>query len=329
MATPILWSVEAFDPDVDDWQAYVERLDQFFIANAIPKGERRVEVFLTMIGNKAYTLLRHILTPEKPSTKEYQFLVDSMQAHLKPKTIVISERFTFHRRNQRPGETIAQYITELKRLTEHCAFGDYREEALRDRLVCGMTSEAIQKRLLTEPELTFARAQQIAQSLEAASKGANDLRSSGIKEEGNTYKLRADVKACYRCGYTNHKQENCYFKTQRCRNCGKIGHMAKVCKSAKKPEPAASSGYKTERNEQHRAHYVVEEKPSEEAVVDEQEWGMFTVNAVQRKPDASIQLNVEVNEVPLVMAEHQCQLSRKRHGRMNCLELHCNNQIYS
>jgi len=33
---------------------------------------------------------------------------------------------------------IAEYVAELRSLAAHCDFGDYLEEALRDRLVCGL-----------------------------------------------------------------------------------------------------------------------------------------------------------------------------------------------
>ena len=41
-----------------------------------------------------------------------------------------------------------QYLAQLRRLTEHCEFRDNLKEALRDRLVCGILSVPIQKRLL-------------------------------------------------------------------------------------------------------------------------------------------------------------------------------------
>jgi len=92
---------------------------------------------------------------------------------------VVEERFHFHRRSQAVGENIAEYVAELRRLSTDCQFGAYLEEALRDRLVCGICSEAIQRRLLTQSELTFDEALKIAQGMEAADlnvqqvKGAN------------------------------------------------------------------------------------------------------------------------------------------------------------
>ena len=167
MAT--LGTVEPFDPESDDWPTYAERLEQFFLANRITDyAGKRVAAFLTVIGPKAYTLLRNVLAPDKPATKTYAELVAALKAHLDPKPLVIAERFKFHRRSQKEGETVAQYLAELRKLAEYCDFKDHREEALRDRLVCGIQSKAIQKRLLAEADLTLQKAYEVAQGIEAA-----------------------------------------------------------------------------------------------------------------------------------------------------------------
>ena len=43
-------------------------------------------------------------------------------------------------------------------------------KALRDRLVCGLRNDTTQKRLLSEADLTLAKAVQIASSMESAEK---------------------------------------------------------------------------------------------------------------------------------------------------------------
>ena len=73
-----------------------------------------------------------------------------MKSHLDPKLIIIAERFRFHRQNQKEGETMAQYLAKLRKVTEHCDFRNNLQEALRDRLVCGIVSVPIQKRLLAK-----------------------------------------------------------------------------------------------------------------------------------------------------------------------------------
>ncbi len=54
------------------------------------EGDRRVATFLTVIGEEAYSLLRTVVAPDKPSRKSYEELVEALQTHLNP--IVIAER---------------------------------------------------------------------------------------------------------------------------------------------------------------------------------------------------------------------------------------------
>ena len=63
---------------------------------------------------------------------------------------------------------MAQFVAELRRLATHCNFGGYLDEALRDRLVCGLRSETTQRRLLTTADLKLSDAIEIAQGLETA-----------------------------------------------------------------------------------------------------------------------------------------------------------------
>ena len=71
-----------------------------------------------------------------------------------------------------------QYVAELRKLSEKCEFGDYLEQALRDRLVCGLVNERVQQRLLSESELSLKKAFEIAQGMETAQKETYEMRSS-------------------------------------------------------------------------------------------------------------------------------------------------------
>ena len=50
----------------DDWEVYKECLQQYLKANGI-KDADRVAVFLTVIGNTLYKLLRNLTSPDKPA----------------------------------------------------------------------------------------------------------------------------------------------------------------------------------------------------------------------------------------------------------------------
>ena len=174
MAHTTIGHVEPFQPGTDDWEQYEERLQQYFQANGLEEDKKRA-VFLTVIGAQTYSLLSSLVAPDKPSTKTYEDLTTVLKNHLKPKTLVIAERFKFHKRNQGENESVAAYMAELRKMASKCQFRDYLEEALRDRLVCGLRSGAVQKKLLVIDGLTLQKAYEVAQGEELARKQAEEL----------------------------------------------------------------------------------------------------------------------------------------------------------
>ena len=57
-------------------------------------------------------------------------------------------------------------------MSTFCEFGDQLNNALRDRLVCGLKSEVIQKRLLVIKDLTFNDALDMVQGMEVVDHNA-------------------------------------------------------------------------------------------------------------------------------------------------------------
>ena len=226
-----------FVPGTEEWGSYVERAEHYFVANGVDTQETRRAVLLSSCGAPTYRLIRNLSTPLKPGEKTYKEIVELVASHLQPKPSVIMQRFKFNSRVRGEGESIADFVAALRQLSEHCAFGDTLQDVLRDRLVCGVKDERIQRRLLGEVELTFARAFQIALAVESANKHAIELQSSVpttvppvINAVGSRPKDKAKkVIECYRCG-GNHYASSCRFKGAICSQCGKRGHLAKVCR---------------------------------------------------------------------------------------------------
>jgi len=157
---------------------------------------------------------------------------------------VIAERFRFCKRDQRQGESVSQYVAVIKKLAETCNFGDFLNTALRDKFVCDLLNEPIQKRLLTEAELTFAKALNISCSMETASKDSHELAKSRMTGTSQVHKVSSKrpaksknekqmktkaQKDCFRCGMNNHVPDKCYFRERECYKCKKIGHSKSVC----------------------------------------------------------------------------------------------------
>ena len=194
------------------------------------KTPKNVAVLLCVMGEKPYELVHNLLAPAKPASKKYQDIMDAMTDHLHPKPLIIAELFKFHKRNQGISETASQYLAELRRFADKCRFEGYLDEALCDHFVCGLCSEVIQRRLLSEQELSLKKALEIAHGMEIANQKASEFHTSVESKMSDDVMMIPSAKIpCYRCTKIGHSPDSCYFRKQKCRSYGKIGHIAKAC----------------------------------------------------------------------------------------------------
>lgn len=101
--------VDEYNDAKEDFESYLERLEQWMLANEI-KDEKKVCVFPSVIVADAYKLPKNLVSPTVPSTMQYPDLVRALSTHYKPAPIVIAERFRFQKRNQKGSETVSDYV---------------------------------------------------------------------------------------------------------------------------------------------------------------------------------------------------------------------------
>ena len=67
--TAIIGSIGPFDESIEQWSLYRVCFDYFAVANGITV-EKLVPTFFSIMGPKAFRLLRDLLQPEKPGSDE-------------------------------------------------------------------------------------------------------------------------------------------------------------------------------------------------------------------------------------------------------------------
>ena len=135
--------------------------------------------------------------------------------------IIIAERYKFHKAEQEESESVRQYLAKLQKFAETCEFGAYRGEAIRDRFVCGLHSQAIQRKLLAEATLTLQTAVEKALASELTDKEASGFHG----DSHDVRKVERTFPECFRCGKANHSAEKCFHRNARCLGCQKKGHI--------------------------------------------------------------------------------------------------------
>ena len=246
-------SLPEFDAEVDSVKSYIARAKVFFKANSIPE-DKQAAIFLSSIGGKTYDLLDSLLAPTPLDESTFEVLSTTLAGHFHPKPNVISQRFTFNQRNQKQDESISEYLAALRKLAIDCNFAskDTIEEALRDRLVGGVRSTSLQKRLLSMKDLTFSDVNDTAKAMEAAETHSKVITSGTAKSSvlqvtqqsseavkktfGNSQRDMHQVQPCYHCGKVNHSSSAYRFKDAHCHCCGKRGHIATICRSRSKSQ---------------------------------------------------------------------------------------------
>lgn len=120
----MLGSVTPFDNKSQSWEEYCEILNHFFVANDVEEPEKKRAILLSCVGAQTYTLMRNLLSPERPGSKSYEDLVSLLKNHFNPKPSEIVQRWKFNSRNRHFDESIVEYVAELRKLAQDCNFGD-------------------------------------------------------------------------------------------------------------------------------------------------------------------------------------------------------------
>ncbi|XP_046851898.1 uncharacterized protein LOC124445237 [Xenia sp. Carnegie-2017] len=166
---------------------------------------------------------------------------------------------------QHDGVTFDAFVTELKRRSAQCEFGDLRESLIRDMIVIGVSDNPLRERLLRTETLTLENAIKIGQASEATKQQAMTLSRPHTGNQNNVDELRTksnntrrqrqqsaytslSSQAHSNCKYCGdiHQRGKCPAYGKTCSKCHKLNHFASVCLSTSR-----SVHYTTEGHEGH------------------------------------------------------------------------------
>ncbi|KFD46395.1 LOW QUALITY PROTEIN: hypothetical protein M513_12730 [Trichuris suis] len=208
------------------WAVFEERLHFFFTAQGIADDQQKCAVLLTAVCEQTFDLLRTLVRPKALEDCKYAELVGSLYGPILARLQTRSSNGFVS--IPRGGETISDFVTDLRRLSAKCNFLELYN-MIRERQVCGLRDEALQCRLFAQKQLDLAMALSLVEAYKAARKDVECIRtrqpdeipidrmqitrSPAPQRPGNG--VFAGHLNCSRCTDTGHDSRQCPFKNAR------------------------------------------------------------------------------------------------------------------
>ncbi|KAK4311797.1 hypothetical protein Pmani_011926 [Petrolisthes manimaculis] len=242
--------------EFDAWRHKFEGYVTLTKINMLTRTEQRAALTAVLDDEWTRTLRYGISVPEDADLGS---ILDAMEEYLRNQRNIIVDRRDFYLRVQEAGESFDDFLCLVKEIANFCDFCDKCVDSqLRDRIVVGTSDEVALKRMLENKNLTLENAIDICRASESANhcsaviKGASHSSTHVVNrvssyrkshKRDNTKTVRMKSTLCFRCGKDCRKDEQgCRAVDKVCRNCGKRGHFAAVCRQ-KSSNRSASPRY--------------------------------------------------------------------------------------
>ena len=87
---------------------------------------------------------------EGDRANDYNRVLKKFKEYCDPRKNEVFERYNFWQRDQHEGETIDQWVNDLRILLGSCEYRDKKEKNFRDRIVFGVVDTCVKERLLPQ-----------------------------------------------------------------------------------------------------------------------------------------------------------------------------------
>ena len=227
-----------FDPVSDPsslgqrWTQWKRRFEIYILAVNVTNDAQKRALLLYQAGAETQQLYDTLPVAEGEA-QDYATTIAKLDAYFLPQKNVDFEIFQFRQAKQHVDETTDQYVTRLRKLAAHCEFADLEKE-LKATIIQNCVSKSLRRFALREEKLTLENLLSKARALEASEAQAKDIEVSLEKSEAKSVQFvrKNTSQKCYRCGFSwPHKNKPCPATEETCRQCGRTGHFARVCKS--------------------------------------------------------------------------------------------------
>ena len=247
MATTRVLAIDPFNYErPEQWPQWISRFERGLVieGKSTQPDSVKVDWLVYCLGSKAEDIFVSFQLSD--AKVKYDVVKLKFEQHFISKRNIIFERAQFNMRKQLEGEPVQAFITDLFTKAEHLQYGALKDEMIRDRIVIGLLDEQLSQKLQLQADLTLTRAVEMCRQsetvkaqqkvlhrsseLEFAESSPIKVKMENIAYAGHSgnYDNRITQKAlCGNCGKRHGSRF--YAEKAKCRDCGNVGHYARVC----------------------------------------------------------------------------------------------------
>ncbi|XP_074036596.1 uncharacterized protein [Leptinotarsa decemlineata] len=126
-----------FNPENDEWEIYVERLGQHYVANQVTEEKVKVAILLSSVSQTTFKLLKDLSFPDTPQSKSFERLNTLLKKQFSSSRGIWRERRKFYEMTQ-GVLSVAEWYAKIRSAATLCGCQDDLTRALKDKFVTGL-----------------------------------------------------------------------------------------------------------------------------------------------------------------------------------------------
>lgn len=168
------------DNFADGWKKWKDRYDLYSTVTGCNKlkSSQLLAVKLCFMGDLGYEIYKRLPLNKSKNINDIKKEIQRC-SNLSPKNL--NERCTFFKTRQKRNQTVNEFADELKSLSSRCNFLE-PSNMIRDILICGISDDAVSKRIMNMSYLTLEEVIEICNRAEIARNEANANQSQDNDE---------------------------------------------------------------------------------------------------------------------------------------------------
>lgn len=154
----------------DNWKRWRQKVELYMIATGMEGRSQKVQscTLLHVIGDEVLEIYNTFKITQEEDKNKLKVLLEKFEKHFTPQSNVTFERHVFNTRVQAPGESIDQFITDLRSKARSYEYEQLCDSLIKDRIVVGIRDDHVRAKLLRTTDLDLPKAVDICRSAEAS-----------------------------------------------------------------------------------------------------------------------------------------------------------------